>query len=114
MQFTLPTARKTASALGIADLEIGQLYDPATSILFASEYVASLFTLFPTQPEAVAASYNGGEDNMSRWMKRSKSDLADRYVPEIAYAQTKDYVYKVMATYRVYRLRYGQDLRPMP
>lgn len=114
MQFTLPTARKTASALGIADLEIGQLYDPATSILFASEYAASLFTLFPKQPEAVAASYNGGEENMNRWEKRSKSDAADRFVPEIAYAQSKDYVYKVMAAYRIYRMRYDPELKPLP
>jgi len=113
MQFTTPTARLTASDLGMAGLEPGQLYDPSTAILFASEYAADLFKLFPNQPQAVAASYNGGEDNMGRWLKRSKSEMADRYVPEIAYAQSKDYVYKVMSSYRIYLIRYDQELRPL-
>ena len=39
---------------------------------------------------------------MKRWLTRSQSDLPDRYVPEIVFSQSKDYVYKVMANYRVY------------
>jgi soluble lytic murein transglycosylase len=66
--------------------------------------------LFPNQLEAAAASYNGGEDNMQRWLKRSRSGVPERYVPEIAFAQSKDYVYKVMANYRVYQALYDESL----
>src|SRR5687768_15118298 len=103
MQFISTTSDKIAAELGRSDFEQNELYDPSTAILFGSQYVSNLFKLFPNQPEAVAASYNGGEDNMRRWMKRSRSDLADLYVPEIAFSQSKDYVYKVMANYRMYR-----------
>ena len=48
---------------------------------------------------------------MTRWMARSKSDNADLYVPEIAYSQSKDYVYKVMAAYRVYQMFYDENLK---
>ena len=48
---------------------------------------------------------------MARWLARSKADSPDRYVPEIAFSQTKDYVYKVLANYRVYRFLYDENLR---
>jgi soluble lytic murein transglycosylase len=72
--------------------------------------LSNLFKKFPRQPQAVAASYNGGEDNMARWLARAKTDNPDRYVPEIAFAQSKDYVYKVMANYRVYQVFYDEKL----
>ncbi len=112
MQFISTTSNKIAAELGRADFEQDELYIPSTAILFGSQYVANLFKLFPDQPEAVAASYNGGEDNMHRWMKRSRSNSADLYVPEIAFSQTKDYVYRVMANYRVYKMFYEQNLGP--
>ena len=110
MQFISTTSSKIAGELGRGDFEQDELYHPATAILFGSQYTANLFKLFPNEPQAAAASYNGGEDNMKRWMKRSKSDIADRYVPEIAFSQSKDYVYKVMANYRVYRMFYDEKL----
>ena len=110
MQFITPTALKIASSLNRANFDQEELYDPSVAILFGSQYTADLFTLFPNQPEAVAASYNGGEDNVKRWMKRSHSDDPDRYVPEIAFSQSKDYVYKVMANYRVYKMFYDENL----
>ncbi len=112
MQFISTTSDKIAAELGRTNFEQDELYIPSTAILFGSQYVANLFKLFPDQPEAVAASYNGGEDNMKRWMKRSRSEQADRYVPEIAFSQTKDYVYRVMANYRIYRMFYDERLNP--
>ena len=110
MQFISGSSSKIALELGRTDFEQDELYDPSTAVLFGSQYAADLFKLFPNQPEAVAASYNGGEDNMKRWMKRSRTDLADRYVPEIVFSQSKDYVYKVMANYRIYQMLYDEKL----
>jgi len=110
MQFISTTSDKIAAELGRTNFEQDELYIPSTAILFGSQYVADLFKLFPDQPESVAASYNGGEDNMKRWLKRSRSEQADRYVPEIAFSQTKDYVYRVMANYRIYRIYYDDKL----
>jgi soluble lytic murein transglycosylase len=112
MQFISSTSDKIATGFGRKNFRQDELYDPATAILFGSQYMADIFKLFPDQPEAVAASYNGGEDNMKRWLTRSQTNLADRYVPEIAFSQSKDYVYKVMANYRVYQAFYDESLRP--
>ncbi len=111
MQFISATANKTAAALKLENFKQDDLYNPPTAILFGSQYLSDLFALFPNQPAAVAASYNGGEDNMKRWFVRAKSDQPDRYVPEIVFSQSKDYVYKVMANYRVYRMFYDERLQ---
>jgi soluble lytic murein transglycosylase len=113
MQFIPSTADRIATELGRAAPRDDDLYDPGTSILFGSQYLADLFLIFPGQPDAVAAAYNGGEDNMARWLGRAGSPLPERYVPEIVYAQSKDYVYKVMANYRMYCVLYDVDLRPV-
>jgi soluble lytic murein transglycosylase len=111
MQFISTTSNLIAAELGRSNFKQDELYHPSTAILFGSQYLANLFKQFPNQPQAVAASYNGGEINMARWMARSKSDNPDRYVPEILFTQSKDYVYKIMANYRVYQMFYDEKLR---
>ena len=106
MQFISATATDTAKQLGRRDFRQDDLYNPDTAIEFGSQYLASLFQRFPDQPQAVAASYNGGADNVARWVARSHSQDADRYVPEIGFAQSKDYVYRVMSNFWVYQKLY--------
>ena len=110
MQFIPDTSNKIANELGRDRFDQNEVYYPPTAILFGSQYVSNLFKLFADQPDAVAASYNGGEDNMKRWLGRSKSDYPGRYVPEIGFAQSKDYVWRVMANYRMYQTLYDENL----
>jgi soluble lytic murein transglycosylase len=101
-----------ARELGKKSFSQDELYNPGTAILFGSQYLGNLFKLFPGMPQAVAASYNGGEDNVARWTARARTNDPDRYVMEIAYAQSKDYIYKVIANYRVYQTLYTEQLKP--
>ena len=112
MQFISTTSTHVAGEFGRDNFRQDELYYPPTAILFGAQYVADLFTVFPNQPDAVVASYNGGDDNVKRWVSRSKSNLPERYVPEIMFGQSKDYVYKVMANYRMYQMLYDENLRP--
>ncbi len=111
MQFISNTSNKMAEEMGIDNFQQDDLYNPPTAIRFGSHYINKIFKDFPNQPPAVAASYNGGEDRMMRWYKRSNTENPDRYVPEVIFSQTKDYVYKVMANYRVYQMLYDQNLK---
>lgn len=115
MQLTVDTAAKYASRVGLANVTEARLYEPATSILLASEYLAELEKMFPELPEAVAASYNGGEDNAARWVKRARNakDEPALFTAEVGFSETKDYVLKVLANYRVYRELYTRDLQPL-
>ena len=111
MQFISTTANQIAQELNRENFKQDELYNPPTAILFGSQYLSNLFEQFPNQPPAVAASYNGGEDNMARWLARAKSDDSDRYVSEIVFSQSKDYVYKVMTAYRIYQMFYDENLK---
>lgn len=112
MQFIPATADAMAEQLGKKSFVQDDLYNPRVAILFGSQYLGNLFKQFPGMPQAVAASYNGGEGNVARWTARARTDEPDRYVPEVAYAQSKDYVYKVLANFRVYQTLYTEQLRP--
>jgi soluble lytic murein transglycosylase len=111
MQFISATVNEVAGQLGRRDFPQDQLYNPDTAILFGSQYLSTLFKQFPGQPQAVAASYNGGPDNVARWIARSRSDEPDRYVAEIGFSQTKDYVFKVMTNFWVYQQLYDAQLQ---
>lgn len=111
MQFISATSNQIATQLGKNNFKQDELYNPDVAIEFGSQYLSNLFQLFPNSPQAVAASYNGGEDNMARWIARSRTDDAVHYVPEIAFAQSKDYVFKVLANYRVYQTLYDEKLQ---
>ena len=111
MQFIASTADEIATQLKLHNFDQDELYNPDTAILFGSQYLANLFNQFPDQPQAVAGAYNGGADNLARWIARSHSNEADRYVPEIGFSQTKDYVYKVMANFWTYQRLYDAQLQ---
>jgi soluble lytic murein transglycosylase len=113
MQFIASTANEIAAQLNLANFNQDDLYNADTAILFGSQYLANLFKQFPDQPQAVAGSYNGGADNLARWISRSRSNEADRYVPEIGFTQTKDYVYKVLANFWTYQRLYDAQLQPV-
>ncbi|HYJ88585.1 MAG TPA: transglycosylase SLT domain-containing protein [Pyrinomonadaceae bacterium] len=110
LQLTIDAAQKYASNAGVTGLMENQLYQPETSILIGSEYLKDLFDMFPNLPEAVAASYNGGEDNVVRWVKRARQKDPGVFTSEIGFDETKGYVQKVMNNYRVYRQLYNADL----
>lgn len=113
MQFIPSTASEIAAQLKLDSFVQDDLYDSDTAVLFGSQYLANLFQQFPNQPQAVAGSYNGGADNLTRWINRSRANEADRYVPEIGFSQTKDYVYKVMTNYWNYQRLYDNQLNPI-
>jgi soluble lytic murein transglycosylase len=110
LQLTMDAAQKYAPAAGFNSVRESQLYQPETSIRVGAEYLEHLSKLFPEMLEPVAASYNGGEDNVARWLKRSKRHEPGVFTAEVGFDETKGYVQKVMANYRVYRALYTADL----
>jgi soluble lytic murein transglycosylase len=110
LQLTIDAAQKYAANAGMTNVQENQLYEPETSIRLGSEYLSELSGMFPNLLEAVAASYNGGEDNVARWVKRAKQKDAGVFTSEVGFDETKAYVQKVMNNYRVYKQLYTTDL----
>ena len=89
LQFTMDTALKYAPAVGLSNLRESQLYQPETSILLGAEYLEHLSEMFPQSLEPVAASYNGGEDNVARWLKRAKEKIPESSLQRLASMKQK-------------------------
>lgn len=109
-QFIDSTADQIATQLKLDAYSRDDLYEPKYAVLFGAQYVSNLFKQFPGHPQAVVASYNGGEAGVRRWLQRAGSDDVDRFTPEVGFAETKDYVFIVMNNYAAYRQLYQRDL----
>ena len=110
LQLTVDAAQKYARGAGLNTVRESELYQPSTSITVGAEYLEHLSGLFPGMIEPVAASYNGGEDTVARWLNRAKRQDPGVFTSEVGFDETKGYVQKVMANYRVYRKLYTADL----
>ena len=110
LQLVYDTAIKFNKKAGYPNLQPDDLYDPATNIAIGAEYIKFLKDEFGGLYEGIAASYNGGEDNALRWLNRSKPKDPGIFTAEIGFAESKNYVYKVMTNYRIYRELYDENL----
>ncbi len=110
LQLVFDTAVKYNRKAGIPTLKPDDLYIPRTNIALGTEYIAALKDEFGGLYEAIAASYNGGEDNAARWLNRSKPKEPGIFAAEVGFAETKNYVFKVMTNYRIYRELYDENL----
>jgi soluble lytic murein transglycosylase len=110
LQLVYDTALKYNKKAGYANFQADDLYQPSVNIAIGSVYIAELKDEFGGMYEAIAASYNGGEDNAARWLERSRPKEAGVFASEVGFAETKNYVFKVMNNYRVYRELYTEDL----
>lgn len=111
LQLTIDTAHRYAQRAGFNNIGEDDLYRPDVNIAIASVYIAELKSLFPDLTEAVVASYNGGEDNVARWLKRSQHRDPAIFASEVGFSETKGYVFKVISNYRIYQQLYTDDLR---
>ncbi|HXG82387.1 MAG TPA: transglycosylase SLT domain-containing protein [Pyrinomonadaceae bacterium] len=110
LQLVFDTALKYNKQAGYPNLQGEDLYRPDANIAIGSVYIAELKKQFGGLYEAIAASYNGGEDNAARWLDRSRPKDAGIFASEVGFSESKNYVFKVMNNYRVYRELYTEDL----
>ena len=110
VQLVYDTAIKYKEKAGYPRLQPDDLYSPSTNLAIGSIYIAELKDEFGGMYEAIAASYNAGEDNAARWLARSTPKEPGVFASEVGFAETKNYVFKVMNNYRVYRELYNEDL----
>jgi soluble lytic murein transglycosylase len=110
LQLVYDTAVKYNKKAGYNNFQADDLYQPSVNIAVGSVYIAELKDQFGGMYEAIAASYNGGEDNAARWLERSRPKEPGVFASEVGFSETKNYVFKVMNNYRVYRELYTEDL----
>jgi soluble lytic murein transglycosylase len=111
LQLTIDAAQRYSKRAGINHVTDEMLFQPNVNIAIGSEYLSELSRMFAGLAEAMAASYNGGEDNVARWLGRTNQNDEGIFAAEVGFTESKNYVFKVMSYYRAYRELYDSNLK---
>jgi soluble lytic murein transglycosylase len=83
-----------------------QLLEPTINITAGTAYLAYLYGRFD-EMEYVIASYNGGPNNVGKWVRNRDGRSMEVFIEEIPYRETRNFVKRVYTSYRMYRFIYG-------
>ncbi|MEO6026963.1 MAG: transglycosylase SLT domain-containing protein [Candidatus Binatia bacterium] len=97
----------TASRVAGTTMEPRQLFDPTTNIGLGTRYLRQLLDRYDGNLAKALAAYNGGEEAVAKWERRTPGAATDEFVETISYRETRHYVKQVLGNYRRYRRLYG-------
>lgn len=118
MQLMPGTARQAASRVGVP-YQLGRLTeDPQYNVLLGNHHLSELLDEWGGNAVLVAAAYNAGSGNVRRWVRANGDPRlpgADvlRWIEEIPFSETRNYVQRVIENSVVYELMEspGRDVR---
>jgi len=106
LQFIITTARDIGRDIGLVDVTADDLYDPRIVIRLGTKYIATLSKELGGNHAAVVAAYNAGPKQVALWQRLAPAPGDDYFIGSINFDETKDYVKKVMKSYREYKALY--------
>jgi len=110
MQITPDTARYIARLSGGTQFEQGDLSTPQINISYGAYYLRYLHERYGGNTILALAAYNGGEGNVDRWIAEASLSRRAFAIDQIPFAETREYVVKVLDARREYRKRYSREL----
>ncbi len=102
MQLMPQTAYRLDKNIRLGISRDSQINDVRNNIHLGVYYLKSLFKEFKYLPHVLAA-YNAGEAIVKRWQQQGNHKAADEFIEDIPYAETRNYVKKVMTSYFQYK-----------
>jgi soluble lytic murein transglycosylase len=112
MQIMPATAKWISRQLGLRKNAHREVAKPETNIRFGTYYLKRIFDGLDQSPVLATAGYNAGPGRARRWQAETPLEGAI-YVESIPFAETRDYVKKVMANAMFYRARFGGVSQPL-
>lgn len=106
MQLMPSTAEWIAEQLDEENVTPARLCEPELNIRFGTWYLASLASEFNGNPVLMLAAYNAGRGNVKEWMKKYNWDGEFADIGQIPFAETRQYVAKVLKTWFIYQQLY--------
>lgn len=106
MQLMPDTGRRLANNLGVALASDDQLFDPTLNLRLGVAYLNELRRHFDGTLPLVLASYNAGEDEVSKWWARRAGDDIEEFIANIPFRETRRYVQRVYVYYAEYQRTY--------
>ncbi len=110
LQLLITTARQVAEGLGLVEVAPEDLYDPRLVIRLGAKYLGDLQAKFGGDPYAAAAAYNAGPAQAALWRKLQPAEGHDYFLSTVSFAETRNYVRKVLNSYE----RYGEIYQGEP
>lgn len=102
MQLMPQTAYRLDRSLKLGIHRPSQLTDPKNNIQLGSLYLRNLLDEFHSLAHMLAA-YNAGELAVRSWQRRFEYRSIDEFIEDIPYAETRNYVKKVLTSYFHYK-----------
>ena len=102
MQIMPQTAYQLDKTLKIGINRASQLNNIRNNIQLGTYYLKSLFSEFHSLAHVLAA-YNAGEMLVRKWEERGNYKSVDEFIEDIPYAETRNYVKKVITSYFQYK-----------
>ncbi len=107
MQIMPETGRWVALQIGQIEFKVEQLDEPEVNICLGSWYLAELKREFYGNTILALAAYNGGRENVSRWLQQKQwvGELTD--LDSLPFPETRQFIRKVLWNHKVYQYLYG-------
>lgn len=106
MQITEDTGKWIAEKMDLTDYTTDKLYEEEYNIKMGCWYLNNLREEF-SDTDLVIAAYNAGRGRVSEWLLNSEYSSDGKKLSYIPYAETKSYVDKVNANYKMYERLYN-------
>jgi soluble lytic murein transglycosylase len=107
LQFIITTARQIGRDIGLVDVDEDDLYDPRVVIRLGAKYVSTLSKELDGDRYQIAAAYNAGPHQTALWSRMAAGPGDDYFLTAVSFDETKNYVRKVMNSYKRYAEIYG-------
>jgi len=102
MQVMPTTANNVAQRAGIPAVGREDLFDQETNIRIGVRYVEQLLEQFSGNLVYTVAAYNAGPFAVNNWLAQHRHQSQDEFVELIPYQETRQYVKRVLRSYREY------------
>ena len=102
MQVMPATANAVAQQHHLPNLSREDLFDQETNIRIGTRYVEQLFTQFAGNVVQTIAAYNAGPLVVGTWAATYRGLSEDEFVELIQYQETRQYVKRVLRSYKEY------------
>ena len=108
MQIVPPTAEWVAEQINLDDYSLTK---PEDNVKIGSWYLSHNHHRYDNSSLLAVASYNAGTGNVNQWIERYNVADSDRFVAQIPFEETQDYVEGVFGNYWNYLRLYNPQMR---
>lgn len=109
MQIRESTGKWIAEKIGMDNFASEMLYQPETNIKMGCWYIGYLIKYYDGNVKLALAAYNGGQGNVSKWLKDKDFSDDGSSLKDIPFAETRYYIERIEKTYVIYENLYNNS-----